>query len=210
MPKQGLSEIVVLLDRSGSMATIRKDMESGFDTFIDEQKKLPGEATLTLVQFDTDGIETVHEACPLSKVPALSFVPRGGTPLLDATATTIDRTGERLAKMPENERPERVLFMILTDGEENSSRQFKKEEVQKRIKHQQEHYGWQFLYLGANVDAFAEASSLGISAASAGAYTASPGGVKVAFAAASASMYRGRMGLSTDLTQEERDQLKAK
>lgn len=172
MPRTDLTEIVVLLDRSGSMAIIKSDMEAGYDSFVAAQRILPGECRLTLVQFDSQGIETVYEAQDVRSLRGnLNLVPRGGTPLLDAMCETIDRVGARLGRTPEAERPRQVIFMVITDGEENSSRRFTKEAVQTRVKHQTEAYGWQFTYLGANVDAFSEGSKLGLAAAVSAGYT---------------------------------------
>src|SRR5262245_14698463 len=159
---QNLCEIIALLDRSGSMARVAKDMECGFDSFIREQQTQPGECQVTLVQFDTAGIETSYEAKPVAEVPPLSLKARGGTPLLDAMGDTIDRVGARLAATPEARRPGRVLFLVMTDGYENSSQRFKKEEIKGKVELQTNVYKWQFSYLGANVDAFAEAGALGI------------------------------------------------
>jgi hypothetical protein len=115
--KEGLSEIVCIIDRSGSMGSIRDDAIGGFNTFLAEQKKLPGEATLTYIQFDTE-YEVVHENAPLNDVPPIDetvYVPRGSTALLDAVGRTIDATGKRLANMPEEHRPETVIVAILEE-----------------------------------------------------------------------------------------------
>lgn len=119
--KQGLTEIVVILDRSGSMESIRDDAIGGFNAFMESQKAVAGEATSTLVQFNTT-LETVHENVPLQDMPLLdskTYVPGGGTALLDAVGLTVDRVGKRLAVTPEDKRPEKVMVAILTDGEEN-------------------------------------------------------------------------------------------
>jgi len=164
--KEGLSDIVVLLDRSGSMMKIRDDAIGGFNGFIEDQKAVPGEAVVTLVQFDTqDPHEVVYGRTSLGEVPELTgdtYMPRASTPLYDALAFTIDHIGGILDKLPEEEKPEHVVFAILTDGLENSSREYDKAAVFARVSHQQEKWGWKFIYLGANQDAMVEAAFLGI------------------------------------------------
>ncbi len=164
--RQDLTDITVVLDRSGSMHACQSDSEGGLNRFIADQKKLPGAAVFTLVQFDTE-YEFVHRAVPIRDVPHCPLVPRGNTALLDAVGRAIVETGERLAKTPEKDRPGLVAFVILTDGQENSSREFSLARVREMISHQQDVYKWQFTYLGANQDAFAEAGSLGIAGAAA-------------------------------------------
>lgn len=160
--RQELSDITVILDRSGSMHVCQKEMEEGLNRYIDEQKKQPGEAVFTLVQFDTY-YECIHRCIPIQNVPHCTLEPRGNTALLDAVGRTIYATGERLRNTLEEERPGLVVIVIITDGYENASQEFVSRDVIKRmIKHQQERYNWQFTFLGANQDAFAEAASIGI------------------------------------------------
>ena len=161
MSKKDLTEIVVVLDRSGSMASIVRDMEGGFDAFIAEQRKLPGECSVTLSQFDTE-FELVYSGKPLADVPPLALYPRGATALLDAIGKTIQATGERLGALPEDARPERVLFVVITDGHENASEHYTAEAVLASVKHQTEKYGWCFVFIGANQDAIATAANMGI------------------------------------------------
>ena len=159
-----LTDITLVIDRSGSMQVIRHDAEGGVNAFVVDQAEQPGEALLTLVQFDTE-YEFVHRGVPIGQVPPYQLEPRGSTALLDAVGRAIIETGDRLAKMPEEDRPGLVVFVIVTDGEENSSKEFSKEKIKEMITHQQDKYGWQFTFLGANQDAFAEAGGLGIHAA---------------------------------------------
>jgi uncharacterized protein YegL len=162
--RQGLSEIICIIDRSGSMATIKADAIGGFNTFLEEQKKLPGEATLTYIQFDTE-YEVVHENTPLQTIQPIdgnTYQPRGATALLDAIGKTIDSAGKRLANMSEDQRPEKVIFAILTDGEENSSGKYTLSQIKEMITRQKDIYKWEFIFLAANQDAFAEAMKLGI------------------------------------------------
>lgn len=159
-----LTDITMVIDRSGSMDSIKADAEGGINTFVKLQKQEPGKALLTLVQFDTD-YEFVHSGIPIQKVPSFKLTPRGSTALLDAVGRAITETGNRLAAMSESQRPALVIFVIVTDGQENSSRLFSREKIREMIQHQQAAYNWQFTFLAANQDAFAEAASLGINVA---------------------------------------------
>jgi Mg-chelatase subunit ChlD len=170
--KPDLTDITLVVDRSGSMASVREDAEGGVNTFIAKQAQEPGDALLTLVQFDTE-YEFLHRGVPISQVPKYELVPRGMTALLDAVGRAVNETGERLAKMPEQDRPGLVIFVVMTDGHENSSKEFTKAQIKEMIEHQQHVYSWQFTFLGANQDAFAEAGSLGIDAAGVACFAAS-------------------------------------
>ena len=161
--KPDLTDITLVIDRSGSMEEIRTRAEGGVNAFIRDLAQQPGEAVLTLVQFD-DEYEFVHRGVPIKEVPPYALVPRSGTALLDAVGRAINETGERLARMPEADRPGLVIFVIVTDGEENSSQEFSKARVKVMIQRQQTEYNWHFTFLGADQDAFAEAGELGIAA----------------------------------------------
>lgn len=167
--RSDLTDITLVVDRSGSMEQVREDAEGGVNSFIAQQAKEPGEALLTLVQFDTE-YDFIHKGTPISQVPKYELVPRGRTALLDAVGRAINETGERLAKMDEQDRPGLVVFVVMTDGLENSSQEFSKTNVKEMIERQQEKYNWHFTFLGANQDAFAEAGSMGIHAAGAANY----------------------------------------
>ena len=183
------THIAVLLDRSGSMGDIKDDAIGGFNCFLKEQKAAGANATLTLVQFDTESTDVVHESMPILEVPDLNhqtFQPRGGTPLLDALGQTIDSTGRALAAIPEANRPNKVVFVVITDGQENSSHRHTKASVKERIDHQSSHYNWQFVFLGANQDAFDEAGAVGIAMGNAANFA--PARMQVAFAATAANV----------------------
>ena len=162
--RSDLTDITLVVDRSGSMEQVREDAEGGVNSFIAQQAKEPGEALLTLVQFDTE-YEFLHKGVPISQVPKYELVPRGMTALLDAVGRAINETGERLAKMDEQDRPGLVVFVVMTDGLENSSKEFSKATIKEMIERQQQQYSWHFTFLGANQDAFAEAGGMGIDAA---------------------------------------------
>lgn len=207
--KKDSCEIIVILDRSGSMASVKPDMEGGFDTFVESQMSVPGECRLTLVQFDTGNIETIYESTPIGDVKKLVLDPRGGTPLLDAVGQTVTNTEKRLLALAEEEKPEKVIFMVITDGQENSSREFKKDQVKALVERVSKDYGWQFSYLGANVDAFAESSSMGFAMSSSAGYDASSTGVGQMFAVASSSLrsYRTSDTMAYQISDEDRAKL---
>jgi len=199
------THIAVLLDRSGSMGDIKDDAIGGFNCFLKEQKAAGANATLTLVQFDTESTDVVHESMPILEVPDLNhqtFQPRGGTPLLDALGQTIDSTGRALAAIPEANRPNKVVFVVITDGQENSSHQHTKASVKERIDRQSSQYNWQFVFLGANQDAFDEAGAVGIAMGNAANFA--PARMQVAFAATAANVasYR-RSGNAAKLAYSE-------
>jgi hypothetical protein len=166
MTKQNYVEIAVVLDRSGSMSAVRSDTIGGFNTFLSDQKaNNVGDVRLSLTQFD-DQYDVVYSGKSIQDVPPLTeatFVPRGMTALFDAVGKTINVLGERLAKMAEQDRPSLVIMVILTDGEENSSKEFSLQQVKDMIKLQTETYSWQFVFLGADQDAF-QAQKMGIAA----------------------------------------------
>ncbi len=168
------TELLFILDRSGSMQTMADAAISGFNHFLREQAAEPDPARLTLILFD-DQYETPYLSLPLPQVlplDAKSYIPRGSTALLDAIGRGIDDLGLRLAALPESQRPSSVIVAILTDGEENASTQFTIQDIQKRIRHQTKKYQWTFLFLGANQDAIASAIQLGIHHGNAATYAA--------------------------------------
>lgn len=162
-----LTEIAFILDRSGSMQSMVEPAIAGFNAFLRDQQQAEGDARLTLVLFD-DQYLVPCASLPVAEVVELdttTFVPRGGTALLDAIGRTIDELGARLAAQPEPERPGQVVVAILTDGEENSSRRFDWPAISGKIRHQEKCYAWRFLFLGANQDAIATAARMGVAAA---------------------------------------------
>jgi hypothetical protein len=205
--KADYTDISIVLDRSGSMDSIRQDTIGSFNTFLEDQNTVPGEATISLVQFD-DQYEVVYRAIALHEAPELTmqtYVPRGSTALLDAIGRTIDETGHRLAAMLEAGRPENVIFVILTDGEENSSRHYPPERINEMIRHQRDVYNWQFVFLGANQDAIMTASRLGIASAQAMTFAASPAGTQAAMGAVSKHLKARRMNLQASIAFDEED-----
>lgn len=156
------TDITVVLDRSQSMGSIRQATEDGFNEFVSGQRALPGTATLTLVQFDYE-VRVDYTAVDIREVAPLYLQPRGMTALYDAIGKTINVTGNRLRNMPEEKRPAKVVMVILTDGMENASKSFTRDEVFRMIDHQKGKYNWEFVFLAANQDALAVGASFGIS-----------------------------------------------
>ncbi|MBQ9407517.1 MAG: VWA domain-containing protein [Desulfovibrio sp.] len=164
--KQGLAEIVFILDRSGSMHGLEEDTIGGFNNLIHRQKEDGGEALVSTVLFD-DVIEVIHDRVPLESVPELTekeYFVRGTTALLDALGGGIRHIGYIHKHAPDEERPEKTLFVITTDGLENASRRYRYAEIKYKVERQQRRYGWEFLFLGANMDAISEAAAIGIRA----------------------------------------------
>ena len=167
--KDNYTHITLVADRSGSMQVVRADAEGAINSFISDQKKLEGECSLLFVEFDAphDVIPTsgwyhiVHDG-DLQKAPTYDLQPRGMTALLDAVGQAIGRTGETLAAMDESDRPSRVVFVIQTDGQENSSREWTWDKIQEEIKRQTEEYNWQFVFLGMGSDAWDQGARMGV------------------------------------------------
>ncbi len=198
--KENLTHICCITDRSGSMAHIKDDVIGGFNTLIEEQRKQPGDCTVTYCQFD-DRYEMVYADTPLDQVPLLTdetFIPRGGTALLDAIGRTIATTGERLAAMDEAARPGKVLCIIITDGQENQSREYQREQVRDMIKLQTEKYSWEFIYLGADEHAFQEAASMGLKLGNVVRFAGTGRGTRSAYGATSQAVSSYRAGGDRD------------
>jgi hypothetical protein len=199
--KTGYTDITVILDRSGSMSTVKSDTIGGFNTFLEEQKKAPGNGTFTLVQFD-DQYQVDYLRVPLADVKPLddsTYVPRGWTALLDAIGKTVNTLGETYAAMTEDERPENVVLVIQTDGAENHSREFKTDQIKAMLERQAKDYNWQIIYLGANQDAFAVGAAMGIRAASTMNYAGTGAGTRDALLKTSDAVSQYRASNSSDI-----------
>lgn len=205
-----LTDITLVVDRSGSMEAIRADAEGGVNAFIREQAALPGSALLTLVQFDTQ-YEFVHRGVPMAQVGPYRLVPRGNTALLDAMGRAINETGDRLERMKPEDRPGLVVFAVVTDGLENSSQEFTKPKIKEMIQHQQDVYKWHFNFLAANQDAFAEAGELGIARGGAGCWSPDKAGMVYHMVSAKVGRMRAecRSGeaVSNEFTDNERKEM---
>lgn len=172
--------ICVILDRSGSMGGRESDVVGGVNKFIDEQRKLPDPASIAMVRFDTGAIERFRPMVALHAIEKLTmedFQPRGGTPLLDAIGTTITQLDEDWKR----EQPEGAIVVIVTDGQENSSREYSKSRIKQMIEARQKSGKWAFIYLAANVDAFEEGAGMGIARSTTAGYNSTPMGTQAAY-----------------------------
>ena len=185
--KKNLTEIVFILDRSGSMAGLENDTIGGFNAMIEKQKGEEGEAFVSTVLFDNH-TEVIHDRVDIQKIQPMTrkdYYVRGCTALLDAVGKSIRHIGNVHKYAREEDRPEKTIFVITTDGMENASREYTYDRVRKMIEHEQEKYGWEFLFLGANIDAAKEAARFGITEDSAANYHADHQGTAVIYEAMS-------------------------
>lgn len=204
MKDQSQSTLLVLVvDRSGSMETIRGEMEAGIKLLLDEQAKEPGTCFVTMAQFDTV-YELLFEGIPAAEVGAYALEPRGGTALLDAIGRTIGKVRGWIDSEAPDRRPAHVVFAVVTDGLENSSQEWTRAQVMSQVKERSD-AGWHFSFLGANQDAIQEGGQLGVTAASSMTYAPSADGVRAAMSSLSASVGRVRAGAAAmSYTDEER------
>jgi hypothetical protein len=200
MTDPNLTHLYFLLDRSGSMQSIKDDTEGGFNAFIEEQRSQAGRCRVTLAQFD-DQYEEVYRDRPVADVPPLQLSPRGSTALLDSIGRLVGEAGQRLAALPEHERPGIVIVGIMTDGHENASHELTHPQVKAMIERQTKDYGWQFLYMGADQDAIEVGSSIGVAAANSMTY--SRGRVATAMAATSRNIGRTRRAVAAGVPMQE-------
>ncbi len=183
MKNNSLTELVFILDRSGSMAHLESDTIGGYNSFIEKQKKEQGTATVTTVLFD-DKFELIHENADITKVKPLTekeYYARGMTALFDAIGKTVNLVGNRHKFAPSDQVPGKTMVIIITDGCENSSREYNLSAVKAIIERQKERFGWEFLFLGANMDAISAAGYIGISADRAATYKADGLGTQMNF-----------------------------
>lgn len=205
--------ITVILDRSGSMEDIRKDVIGGFNRFLDEQKSIPGQkVTMTFVQFDgQDPFEAICRYAPIEEVVHLdegTFVPRGSTPLLDAIGQGVRALDGDILNQEESERPGKVIFTIITDGQENSSVEYEKAQVVDLIDKKTK-AGWEFVFLTADLSAFSDAREYGLREGSSMHFMKSSECVKNAFVAYSKNVRRYRSGEADDYSFDAEDRKKA-
>jgi hypothetical protein len=199
----GYTAIAVLMDRSGSMQSVRDDAEGALRAFIADQRELPGRCTIRLSDFD-DQYRSVYGSTPIADAPDYVLQPRGSTALLDGIGRLVTEFGAELAAMPEAERPGTVIVVIQTDGHENSSLEWTRTGIRALITQQREGFAWEFLFLGAGQDAVTIGSGIGIPSHAALRYASSGQGTAAAVAAASAYVGRARAGARPDFTEAER------
>ncbi|HLM02812.1 MAG TPA: vWA domain-containing protein [Pyrinomonadaceae bacterium] len=177
------TDITIILDRSGSMDSVKTDTIGGFNSFLEGQREIEGEASLSLVQFD-DQYEVVYldrDIKAAERLTDATFQPRGMTALYDAVGRTINSVGQRLAALPEPERPDKILLVIMTDGFENSSREFNSAKIAEMITHQRDVYKWQFMFIGANQDAVLSAREIGLPTHAALTYAPNAAGTRAVY-----------------------------
>ena len=161
-----MTELVFILDRSGSMSGLERDTVGGFNSMLEKQKKEDGKAVVSTVLFDHESV-VIHDRLPLDQVPRMTeeeYFTRGCTALLDAVGGAIHHIGNVHKYARREDVPDKTLFIITTDGYENASKRYDYDKVRRMIERQKEKYGWEFLFLGANIDAAAEAKRFGIGA----------------------------------------------
>jgi len=199
--KENLTELIFIVDQSGSMMHLTEDTIGGFNSLIDAQKNVPGEALVTLTLFDHN-VTTPLKHINLKDVRHIdhsTYCAKGMTALLDAIGITVDDVGKRLAETDEADRPSKVMVVIITDGEENSSKQFTKEQIKNKLEEQTNKYNWEFLFIGANIDSFGEASALGISASNTANFTANSVGSQSVYRTVSDTMNSYRTTGNVDI-----------
>ena len=163
MSRPGLVDIVFVLDRSGSMQSVADDAIGGFNGFLSGQRELPGEARLTLVLFDNEYL-VPFDGAPLSEVPPLNhrtYVPRGSTALLDAMGRAMQTESDRIARAHRAERPAKILFAVLTDGQENASHEYSHRRIMEMIRRYRDLYGWEIIFLSADEKGIEQGEQLG-------------------------------------------------
>ncbi|MBQ8086820.1 MAG: VWA domain-containing protein [Clostridia bacterium] len=164
--KKNLTELVIILDRSGSMGGLESDTIGGYNSMLKKQRETEGEVLVSTVLFD-DRSEVLYDRVPIEKLPQMTdkeYYVRGCTALLDAVGGAIHHIGNVHKYIREEDRPEKTIFVITTDGLENASREYTYERVKRMVERQKEQYGWEFLFLGANIDAIETAGRFGIAA----------------------------------------------
>ncbi len=209
-----MTELVFILDRSGSMSGLESDTIGGFNAMIEKQKKEAGEAVVSTVLFDSQST-VLHDRLPLERVPRMTaedYTVRGTTALLDAIGGAIHHIGIVHKYARPEDRPEKTLFIITTDGMENASRRYDYDRVRQMIERQKEKYGWEFLFLGANIDAAQEAGRFGIDADHAANYHADEAGTALNFAvvAEAVSAVRASRPLTAEWKQRIDEDYKAR
>jgi len=209
---ESYTHISIILDRTGSMESIRDDTIGGFNVFLNENKQQPGSVTLTLVQFDSqDPYEVIHQFTPMNEVPELTretYVPRGTTPLLDAIGRGINDLDQKLALLDDEEKPSGVVFVVITDGQENASKEFRRDQIVKMIKGKQEKDDWQFVFLSADLESINDAHEYGFQDSSVMSYDKNVGGSRSAWSSLSRTTrdYHRDKKMGFKFTDEDRDQ----
>jgi uncharacterized protein YegL len=195
MTRPNYTEIIAIIDRSASMGSLTTETVSGYNSFLKEQKEIEDETNLSLVLFN-DRHEYIYDNVPIKKVKKLSkkiYMPHGMTAMNDAIGTAITKAGARLAKMEEHERPSKVIVLIITDGQENSSREYRSSsQIKEMIDKQQNTYSWEFIFLGANIDVDQYAADYGFKAGKFAQYNQTSKGTTAVFDSLSTAVVNAR------------------
>lgn len=187
MARDDLTEIAIVMDESGSMATTADDAIGGFNSFLESQRTVEGDSNVTLILFD-DKYEVIYDGMSLEKVPDLTketYHPGGGTALIDALGKTIDSLSTRIFALPEEDRPGKVIVIVITDGQENSSHEYKRSDITSKIKDLKTRCGWELVFIGASDAILEQADGIGFDKKKMMRYKASKGGTMRAFSAMS-------------------------
>lgn len=199
------TEIACVIDRSGSMESIRDDAIGGFNTFLKEQKAIDAPCRFSMCLFDHeynllhDGIEIRY----IKELDTTTYVPRGYTALLDAIGRTINAIDSRISEYPDDKKPEKIIFVILTDGYENSSREFNKAKIKEMIEDKEKNHNWEVMYLAAHEDAFHEAGMIGIQVNKMASFSNTGAGGQSAFASANSNTTAYRAGVTPTATLQD-------
>jgi uncharacterized protein YegL len=202
MAKDSLTEVAIVMDESGSMMSTVDDAIGGFNSFLASQKEVDGEANITLVLFDNK-YEIVHDGIDLNDIPDLNratFVPGGGTALIDAIGKTIDSLSSRISEMAEEDKPGKTIIIVITDGQENSSREYKRSEVAEKIKSLKSESGWEMIFIGASEEILDQADDIGIAKSCTMKYDATSKGTAMAYDCMSAALTSYRTEGSCDIS----------
>lgn len=208
------THISVILDRTGSMEGIRDDTIGGFNSFLGEQQKETGQATMTLVQFDSqDPYEVIHQFTPVKDVAELTretYVPRATTPLLDAIGRGINDLEQQISQLPDPGKPARVVFAIVTDGQENASTEFTREQILKMIESKEKESDWLFVFLSADLSSVEDARTYGMQDHRIMSYDKESSSVSAAWSSVNAHVSGLRTGKTRDIAFTDEDRSKHK
>ena len=205
--KKDYCHITAIIDRSGSMTGLENEVIGGFNSFLSDQKKVEGTATMSLIQFD-NMYELNYEFVDIQDVKDLNhetYIPRGMTAMHDAIGKAIISTGTKLGELAEDDRPDKVIVLIQTDGEENSSHEFNVRTIKKMIEEQEKTYAWTFVFLGANINAKDTATNIGIDKKMSMSFAPNSKGMTSAYDSVSENLTQYRCGVKRDMSYEDKD-----
>jgi hypothetical protein len=205
MTDANYTAIMLLVDRSGSMISIRDSAAEAVNGFLDQQRTATGRRTVRVAQFDTQ-YETVHKSLNAADIPKYELAPRYGTALHDAMGRSIDEFGAELALLKEEDRPSTVIYAVMTDGLENASTEYTREQIREMVRHQEDKYSWQILYLGANQDAIRVGHGLGVRMDRSISYSASDVGTRAVTNSLSGYVAAASAGTHATFSDEDREE----